>query len=104
MTEKKGNLHGKILKGECEYVFFKEEELIALYKEKIDVKEWFKENAIHSENFSKFLIPFDSINDNLLIKKGNEIVSYVWREADKAVGVDRWQDRDDWTDFFNEKL
>ena len=43
MTEKKGNLHGKILKGECEYVFFKEEELIALYKEKIDVKEWFKE-------------------------------------------------------------
>ena len=102
MSDKKGNLHGPILQGVCDYVFYSEEQFKTLFKNK-NAKEWFDKNKIHSENFSKYLIPFDGINNNLLIKKGSEIVSYSWNNAN-GPHPDRWQDRDDYTEWFNENL
>ena len=102
MAEKKGNLHGPILQGLIEYVFFSKEEWDTIYKNK-NGNDWFEKNKIHSENFSKFLIPFDGINCNLLIKKEAKMVCYSWNNAN-GPHPDRWQDNDDLTEWFNENL
>jgi len=103
MTKNIGDLKGPILKGKCETVFFSTDDWDQLFKNNEDVKEWFANNSKSEKNFSPTDIVFDGVNNNLLIRKGKKIICYSWNQAN-GPHPDRWQDRDDFTDWFSENL
>ena len=102
-ASKIGDLKGPIIKGNCETVFFSTDEWKLLYKDKGNVKEWFEKKAIKEKNFLPIDIVYDGEKNNLLIRKGKKIISYSWNLAN-GPHPDRWQDSDDLTDWFSEKL
>ena len=103
MTNNIGDLKGPILEGKCETVFFSTDDWQQLFEKKEDVKEWFANNCNSENSFSAKDIIFDGVNNNLLIRKGEKIICYSWNQANGA-HPDRWQDRDDLTDWFSDKL
>tara|TARA_B100000959_G_C14945915_1_gene609895 strand:+ start:728 stop:1504 length:777 start_codon:yes stop_codon:yes gene_type:complete len=103
MTTNIGDLKGPILEGKCEILFFSEDDWQQLFKKKGDVKEWFANNCNLEEDFSPTDIVFDGVKNNLLIRKGKKIIAYSWNFAN-GPHPDRWQDRDDFTDWFSGKL
>ena len=100
-----GDLKGPILKGKCETVFFSSDEFSKeLFKKEQDIiKEWFAKNVNLENDFSPKDIVFDGKKNNLLICKGKKIIVYSWSKAN-GPHPDRWQDADDLTDWFSEKL
>ncbi len=101
--KERGNLFGVVLQGECDFIFFTDQRLNLLYRSKRNIKMWFKKNSTHSSNFSKYLIPYDGINNNLLIQKGEKVVLYKWQKSCKHF-PERWQGTDDWTEYFQQKI
>ena len=103
ITKNIGDLKGPILEGKCETVFFSTGDWEKLFKNKYDVKEWLARNCNSEKNFSPTDIVFDGVNNNLLIRKGKKIICYSWNRAN-GPHPDRWQDSDNLTEWFSDKL